>query len=68
MIADGTPPDLVFDLTFKGSSSDVTQSITASLGLPTVAATFADEGGLKYGRLFIFFILPILILPENGRT
>ena len=56
MIADGTPPDLVLDLTFKGSSSDVIQSITASLGLPTVAATFADEGGLKYCR-FVTFIL-----------
>jgi hypothetical protein len=48
MIDEGTPPDLIVDLTSRGSSTDVIQSLTASLGIPTITASSAAEGDLKY--------------------
>ena len=47
MVDEGNPPDLILDLTTKGLASDIVQSFSLSLGIPTVAATFADVGGLK---------------------
>ena len=55
MIDEGTPPDLVVDLTFRGLSTDVIQSLASNLGLPTVAATSAAEGELKYFKYCLFF-------------
>ena len=51
MIDEGTPPDLIVDLTSRGSSSDVIQSLTATLGIPTVTASSASEGELKYDSI-----------------
>ena len=68
MIDDGTPPDLVVDLTSRGSSTDVIQSLASNLGLPTIAATSAAEGELKYFKtlplIFLYYFHQSLGRPE----
>ena len=46
MIDGGNPPDLVLDLTLGGVKSEVTKSISLSLGLPTVTSTMGEEGDI----------------------
>ena len=47
MIEQGTSPDLVLDFTYRGEITYIVQSLTARLGLPTVAATAAPVGELN---------------------
>ena len=49
MIDEGTPPDLVIDLSVGGEASEMVKSLTKSLGLPTVSTT---QGGEKEIRLW----------------
>ena len=53
MIDGGTPPDLVLDLTKSGISSEVVKSLSLTLGLPTVAATFGEEGDIRFAVTFL---------------
>ena len=43
MINDGTPPDLVLDLAYGGTNSEVTKSLSYTLGMPTVSTTIGQE-------------------------
>ena len=45
-IEQGISPDLVLDLTYRGEITYLVQSLTAGLGLPTVAVTAAPVGEL----------------------
>ena len=47
MIDAGTPPDLVLDLTYGGSTSKVVKSLSLTLGLPTVTSTIGEIGDIK---------------------
>ena len=48
MLDAGTPPDLVLDLTKFGISSEAVKSLSLTLGLPTVAAGFGEEGSIRF--------------------
>ena len=43
MIDGGTPPDLLIDLAYGGTNSEVTKSLSATLGIPTVSSTMGQE-------------------------
>ena len=49
MLDAGTPPDLLLDLTKLGMSvsSEVVKSISLTLGLPTVSATYGDRKDIR---------------------
>ena len=66
MIDEGTPQDLIVDLTSRGCSSDVIQSLTASLGIPTVTASSAAEDDLKYDCLPSSLSYPIFTGEWSG--
>ncbi|KAK9884539.1 hypothetical protein WA026_007380 [Henosepilachna vigintioctopunctata] len=46
MLETSTPPHLVLDTTLTGLSSETVKSFTASLGLPTITASFGQERDL----------------------
>jgi len=41
-------PHVVVDMTMSGVASETAKSITAALSLPTVSASFGQEGDLRY--------------------
>ena len=41
-------PHVVVDMTMSGAASETAKSITAALSLPTVSASFGQEGDLRY--------------------
>ena len=43
MINDGTPPDLLLDLTNGGKNSEATKSLSSNLGIPTVSTMIGKE-------------------------
>lgn len=43
-------PDLVLDLSMSGTNAEVSSSITAALGLPTLSAQYGQEGDIQYWR------------------
>lgn len=45
-----TVPDLVLDFSMFGMSSEVSSSVTASLGLPTLSAQYGQEDDIQYWR------------------
>lgn len=45
-----TPPHVIFDTTLTGVSSETVKSISAALGIPTVSASFGQEGDLRQWR------------------
>lgn len=45
-----TVPDLVLDFSMYGMSSEVSSSITAALGLPTLSAQYGQEGDIEHWR------------------
>ena len=46
MIDEGTPPDLVLDLTHGGVTSEVIKSLSLTLGLSTVTSTTGEAGDI----------------------
>lgn len=46
----GAVPDLVLDVTMAGIGSEVSSSITATLGLPTLSAQYGQEDDIQYWR------------------
>ena len=53
MLDSGTPPDLVLDLTKTGISSEAVKMLSLTLGLPTVAAAFGEEGHIRFALTFV---------------
>jgi ionotropic glutamate receptor len=41
-------PHVVVDMTMSGVASETAKSITAALSLPTISASFGQEGDLRY--------------------
>ena len=68
MLDAGTPPDLVLDLTKPGISSEIVKSLSLSLGLPTVAAAFGEEGENRFAVTFLSINFCLFPYSENGLT
>lgn len=70
------PPHLVFDTTMSGLASETVKSFTSALALPTVSASFGQEGDLRQWRDinqqksgFLLQIMPPTdIIPEVIRS
>ncbi|XP_066145499.1 ionotropic receptor 25a-like [Euwallacea fornicatus] len=50
MLDSNAPPHLVLDATRTGSASETVKSFTLALGLPTVSASYGQQGDLKQWR------------------
>jgi glutamate receptor, ionotropic, invertebrate len=46
----GNPPHVIFDTTKTGVSSETVKSVSSALGIPTVSASFGQEGDLRQWR------------------
>lgn len=49
-ISEDQAPHLVFDTTISGLASETVKSFTSALALPTVSASFGQEGDLRQWR------------------
>lgn len=49
-IENNQPPHVVFDTTKSGIASETVKSLTQALGLPTVSASYGQEGDLRQWR------------------
>lgn len=45
-----TPPHMIFDTTNTGVASETVKSVASALGIPTVSASFGQEGDLRQWR------------------
>lgn len=76
MLEKNTPPHLVLDTTKTGLASETVKSFTAALGLPTISASFGQEGDLRQWRniddnekeYLIQICPPADMIPEIVRT
>lgn len=50
LITKNQSPHLIFDTTITGVASETVKSITSALGLPTISASFGQEGDLRQWR------------------
>lgn len=50
MLSNSLFPHLVLDTTMTGLASETVKSFTAALGLPTISASFGQEGDLRQWR------------------
>lgn len=50
MIKSGKSPHVIFDATKTGTSSETVKSLSAALGIPTVSASYGQEGDLRQWR------------------
>lgn len=75
-IKNNQPPHIIFDTTISGVASETVKSLTAALGLPTVSASFGQEGDLRQWRdigdqkknYLIQVMPPSDIIPEVIRS
>lgn len=44
------PPHIVFDTTITNVASETVKSLTSALGIPTVSASFGQEGDIRQWR------------------
>lgn len=49
-VKNNQPPHIVFDTTITGIASETVKSLTSALGLPTVSASFGQEGDIRQWR------------------
>lgn len=49
-IKNNQPPHIVFDTTITNVASETVKSLTSALGLPTVSASFGQEGDIRQWR------------------
>lgn len=49
-IKSNQPPHIVFDTTITNVASETVKSLTSALGLPTVSASFGQEGDIRQWR------------------
>lgn len=49
-VKNNQPPHIVFDTTISGVASETIKSLTSALALPTVSASFGQEGDLRQWR------------------
>lgn len=50
MINGNKPPHVIFDTTKTGTSSETVKSLSAALAIPTVSASYGQEGDLRQWR------------------
>lgn len=50
MVKAGKSPHVIFDATKTGTSSETVKSLSAALGIPTVSASYGQEGDLRQWR------------------
>ena len=50
MIKNGKSPHVIFDATKTGTSSETVKSVSSALGIPTVSASYGQEGDLRQWR------------------
>lgn len=50
MVESGQPPHIIFDTTNTGVASETVKSVSSALGIPTVSASFGQEGDLRQWR------------------
>ncbi|RZC36456.1 glutamate receptor ionotropic, kainate 2, partial [Asbolus verrucosus] len=76
MLSNSLFPHLVLDTTMTGLASETVKSFTAALGLPTISASFGQEGDLRQWRnidenekeYLVQIMPPADIIPEIVRT
>lgn len=76
MLEAQTPPHVVLDTTMTGLASETVKSFTLALGLPTISASFGQEGDLRQWRnidesekdYLIQIMPPADVIPELVRT
>ncbi|XP_076257962.1 ionotropic receptor 25a [Rhynchophorus ferrugineus] len=76
MLDNNSPPHLVFDATRAGLASETVKSFASALGLPTVSASYGQEGDLRQWRnlkpneleYLVQISPPGDIIPEMVRT
>lgn len=49
-VKNSQPPHIVFDTTITNVASETVKSLTSALGLPTVSASFGQEGDIRQWR------------------
>ena len=75
-MAQNKPPHVIFDTTLTGVSSETVKSLSAALGIPTVSASFGQEGDLRQWRdikdkqanYLLQIMPPVDIIPEVIRS
>lgn len=50
MMGANQPPHVIFDTTLTGVSSETVKSVSAALGIPTISASFGQDGDLRQWR------------------
>jgi glutamate receptor, ionotropic, invertebrate len=50
MLNTNQPPHVILDTTVTGVASETVKSVSAALGIPTVSASFGQEGDLRQWR------------------
>ena len=76
MLDQQTPPHLVLDTTMTGLASETVKSFTKALALPTISASFGQEGDLRQWRdidenqesYLIQIMPPADLIPEIVRA
>lgn len=76
LLEDNTPPHVVLDMTMTGMASETVKSFTAALGLPTISASFGQDGDLRLWRninaeqknYLVQVMPPADVIPEIIRT
>lgn len=75
-VKNNQPPHIVLDTTITGIASETVKSLTSALGLPTVSASFGQEGDIRQWRAlsdekqnYLLQVMPPAdIIPEVIRS
>ncbi|XP_055372265.1 ionotropic receptor 25a [Condylostylus longicornis] len=75
-IKSNAPPHVVLDTTKTGTASETVKSFTSAVGLPTISASYGQEGDLRNWRdlseskqkYLLQIMPPVDIMPEVVRT
>lgn len=70
------PPHVILDTTITGTTSETVKSFAASMGLPTVSASFGQEGNIRQWRdldekkrnYLLQIMPPVDVIPEVLRS
>ncbi|XP_044735980.1 ionotropic receptor 25a-like isoform X2 [Chrysoperla carnea] len=76
LVDENTPPHVVLDVTMSGFASETVKSFTAALAIPTITASFGQDGDLRLWRnikdeqknYLVQIMPPADIIPEIIRT
>lgn len=75
-VKNNQPPHIVLDTTITGIASETVKSLTSALGLPTVSASFGQEGDIRQWRdlndkkqnYLLLIMPPSDVIPEVIRS